>query len=440
MDDHEICEKRLGMTLRGTWTLERLLGVGGMAAVYVGVHKTGRRDAIKILHHEAAREGDMRARFEREAHAMNQLGHPGVVEVRDFNTTEDGAPFLVMELLEGEALSERAKRLGGIAIDELLRLCDELLDVLVVAHARGIIHRDIKLDNLFVLQGGRLKVLDFGIAHMRGGGSLAMKTRLGAKLGTAPYMPPEQVKGLPIDDRADIFAVGATMFRLIAKRRIHEASTEQEILLLMATEPAPSLASVAPDAPPDVALIVDRALAFHREQRYPDAATMQRDIRAARRGERPPYATARLAAGDLPSSAPATSGSAGGSSATPFADMPTVVHGKSMGMDARAAAAPPASPASTADMTPLPAPPGTAAPGATTAPMSPIRGLSARAAEAPETTASLSPPIADLRLALVAAAILFALAIVGAGIFWALGSEPRDVPAPAPAPSASARR
>jgi serine/threonine-protein kinase len=326
MDDKEVYEKRIGTILRNKWTLERLLGVGGMAAVYVASHKIGRREAIKILHADAARSDEMRARFEREAQAVNQLGHPGVVEIRDIDTTDEGSPFLVMELLEGEPLSDRAQRLGQIDTGEMLRLVDELLDVLSVAHAQGIIHRDIKLDNLFVQSDGRLKVLDFGIAHMRSESLSAPRTRFGAKLGTAPYMPPEQVKGLPIDGRADLFAVGATMFRLVAKRRIHEAQTETEMLLLMATTPAPPLASVAPDASESVCMIVDRALAFEKHQRYPDADTMQGDVRAVRRGEAPPYAKARLAAGDLPS-APVESG-VPVPSVDPFADKPTVIQEK----------------------------------------------------------------------------------------------------------------
>jgi serine/threonine-protein kinase len=320
-DNKEVFEKRIGTTLRNKWTLERLLGVGGMASVYVAVHKIGRREAIKILHPDAARSNEMRARFEQEAHAANRLGHPGVVEIRDIDTTEDGSPFLVMELLEGEPLSERAQRLGSIPIDEILKIVDELLDVLAVAHAQGIIHRDIKLDNLFVCSDGRLKVLDFGIAHMRLGASTSPRTRFGAKLGTAPYMPPEQVKGLPIDGRADLFAVGATMFRLIAKRRIHEAKSEAELLMLMATTPAPPLASVAPDTPREVCLIVDRALAFDKGRRYPDALTMQNDVRAVRRGEPPRYAEARLAEGNAPDHNPEELGVV----ASEIADRPTLV-------------------------------------------------------------------------------------------------------------------
>ncbi|WP_437951776.1 protein kinase [Sorangium sp. So ce296] len=300
-DERAACERRVGTTLRGKWTIDRLLGIGGMAAVYAATHKIGRREAIKILHPEVARSKDLRARFEREAQAVNRFRHPGVVEIRDIDMTEDGAPFLVMELLDGESLADRLQRLGHIETGEMLRLMDELLDVLGAAHDQGIIHRDIKLDNLFVERTGRLKVLDFGIARMRDGVKTAMRTRTGATLGTVSYMAPEQVRGISVDHRADLFAAGATMFRLIAKRRIHEARTESELLVKMATMAAPPLASVAPEAPPGLCALVDRALAFDRDRRYPDARTMQADMRALLRGEPPPFASARLAAGDTPS-------------------------------------------------------------------------------------------------------------------------------------------
>lgn len=295
MDYDTLAAARVGTTLCQKWTLEKLLGVGGMAAVYVASHKIGRREAIKILHREVAQQPDMLARFEQEAHAVNRFQHPGAVEIRDIDVAEDGSPFLVMELLAGESLGERVRRLGDLPLDEILRLTDDLLDVLAAAHARGIIHRDIKLDNLFVQTDGRLKVLDFGIARIRDGVPLKMRTRAGATLGTAPYMPPEQIKGQEIDARADLFAVGATMFRLIAKRRIHEAKTETEMLLKMASLPAPPLLSVAPEVPPGVGQVVDRALRFDREQRYPDAPAMQADVRAVRAGLPPPNAAPKVA-------------------------------------------------------------------------------------------------------------------------------------------------
>ena len=305
-EDTEVFEKRVGTVLCGKWRLDRLLGVGGMAAVYAATHSIGRQEAIKILHPEVARSKDLKARFQREAEAVNKFKHPGVVEIRDIDTTEDGAPFLVMELLEGESLQARAERLNGLEPPELYRITDELLDVLVAAHAQGIVHRDIKPDNLFILKDGRLKVLDFGIARMQEGVRTELRTRAGATLGTISYMAPEQVKGTGVDHRADLFSVGATMFRLSAKRRLHEARTDQELLVKMATQPAPRLGTVAPGAPPGLCLIVDRALAFDKERRYPDARTMQEDVRAARRGQLPPYAMSQLAPGDQPTmSAPA---------------------------------------------------------------------------------------------------------------------------------------
>src|SRR6266542_4376215 len=128
-------EARIGTVLRGKWTLERLLGSGGMAAVYVGVHKIGRRDAIKILHPHIAREPQLRARFDQEAYAVNRFVHPGAVEIRDIDVTEDGFPFLVMELLEGESLRARHDRLAMLDIGEILRIADQVLDVLGAAHA-----------------------------------------------------------------------------------------------------------------------------------------------------------------------------------------------------------------------------------------------------------------------------------------------------------------
>src|SRR5580693_5599750 len=151
-------QQRVGTLIRDKWTLVRLLGVGGMAAVYVGVHRIGRRDALKILHSEAAKSKEVCLRFEREAQAVNRFRHPGAVEIRDIDVTEDGAPFLVMELLTGESLGDRMMRSGKLPVGEVLSHAEQVLDVLASAHEQGIIHRDIKPANLFVQTDGRLKV------------------------------------------------------------------------------------------------------------------------------------------------------------------------------------------------------------------------------------------------------------------------------------------
>ena len=289
-EQHEPYQKRVGQILQGKWQLERLIGVGGMAAVYAARHRVGTPVAIKILHPEVARSEQIRKRFEQEAMVMGKLEHPGAVEVRDIDVTKDGAPFLVMELLEGESLKDRLQRLGGIGVEEALRYADEALDVLAAAHDQGIVHRDIKLDNLFITAAGGLKVLDFGIARMREGAPLTM---VGTRLGTLPYMPPEQVKGQDIDGRADLFAVGAVLFRILSRRRVHEADTESEMIVKMSAMPAPPLSSVAPSLPAAVCALIDRALAYHREKRYPDARGMQADVRALRAGQ-PPAVCAQL--------------------------------------------------------------------------------------------------------------------------------------------------
>ncbi|WP_437568674.1 serine/threonine protein kinase [Sorangium sp. So ce542] len=290
---------RVGTTLHGKWRLDALIGAGGMAAVYAATHHVGHRVAIKILHPEGAVSRELRARFEQEALAATRLGHPAAVQVLDIDVTEQGEPFLVMELLEGESLRERALRLGSVPLPEILAHVDTLLEVLRAAHDAGIVHRDIKPDNLFVTRDGRLKVLDFGIARMKQGGA-GLKTRTGAVLGTTSYMAPEQILGRDVDGRADLYAVGATMFTLLANRRLHDADglTEGELLIKMSTTPAPPLSAVAPGVDPRVARVVDRALAFQVERRYPNAQTMLADVRAVRRGEDPPFATAVAAEGD----------------------------------------------------------------------------------------------------------------------------------------------
>jgi len=295
MQQEDYVHQRVGTLVRDKWTLVRLLGIGGMAAVYVGEHRIGRRDALKILHREAAKSKEVCLRFEREAQAVNRFHHPGAVEIRDIDVTEDGAPFLVMELLVGESVGERVARTGTLAVDEVLRLADAVLDVLALAHQQGIIHRDIKPGNLFITTEGQIKVLDFGLARIHEGGLAdGLYTKEGATLGTTPYMPPEQARGKSIDERADLFSVGATMFRLLTGRYLHDALGAFDLLMKQARDPAPPIARYAPDLPPAVGMIIDRALAFDRDQRYASARTMLDDVRAALRGATPPNA-ARLA-------------------------------------------------------------------------------------------------------------------------------------------------
>jgi eukaryotic-like serine/threonine-protein kinase len=313
--EHEFAARRVGRVVAGKWTLDRLLGIGGMAAVYAARDNRGTLAAVKILHPEVSLREDVRERFLREGTAANRVGHPGAVRVLEDGSSEDGSAYLVMELLVGESLSDRVRRHGTLPVGELLDYLDQILDVLIAAHERGIIHRDLKPDNMFVGNDGRIKILDFGLARLDSGPG-GFQTKTGLALGTLPYMAPEQALGrrAEIDGRADLFAIGATAFRILAGRKVHEGDSEAELLIAMASRPAPALASVAPQLQPEVCAIIDLCLAFSRDARYPDARTMQLDVRAIREGKPPPYAMRQATARDEPTRADRTAAVLPGSS------------------------------------------------------------------------------------------------------------------------------
>jgi eukaryotic-like serine/threonine-protein kinase len=266
---------RLGQTLREKYKLERLLGTGGMAAVYGATHRNTKRFAVKVLHPELSLHDDLRTRFLREGYIANSVGHPGAVAVLDDDVTEDGAAFLVMELLDGEPVDALAHRLGARVEPKIvLAVAAQTLDVLIAAHARGIIHRDIKPENLFLTLEGEIKVLDFGVARLR---DASPGTFTGFALGTPAYMAPEQALGRvdEIDGRTDLWALGATMFRLLSGRLVHDTPTGQEAMIRAATCAAPSLATISADIPEILSRLVDKALAFSREDRWPSAEAMR---------------------------------------------------------------------------------------------------------------------------------------------------------------------
>ena len=276
MDDG-FASDRVGTTLAGKYRLDALLGVGGMAAVFRGAHRNGNRVAVKLLRPTMATSADVRKRFLKEGYVANAVDHPGAVRVLDDDVASDGTPFLVMELLEGETLDARHKSRGPqLAAREVAELAAQVLGVLDAAHAKGIVHRDIKPENLFLTKDGQLKVLDFGIARMRDGAPGQAVTRTGRMMGTPAFMPPEQALGLTneIDGRTDLWALGATMFTLVSGAFVHVGETPESTVVLTATCPARSLASVAPDVPAAIVAVIDRALAFKKVDRHKDARAM----------------------------------------------------------------------------------------------------------------------------------------------------------------------
>src|SRR5262245_4136482 len=157
---------RLGRWIKQKYRLDSLLGVGGMATVYAAKHRNGARIALKILHAEFAREEGVKARFLREGYVANKVDHTGVVKILDDDETEQGEPFLVMELLEGETLQQLWKRRSRkVPVSEALHIATEVLDTLVPFHELNIVHRDLKPANIFITHEGQVKLLDFGVAQ-----------------------------------------------------------------------------------------------------------------------------------------------------------------------------------------------------------------------------------------------------------------------------------
>jgi serine/threonine-protein kinase len=275
---------RVGTTLLGKYTLDRVLGVGGMGVVYAATHRNGKRFALKLLHPVYSSRRDIRTRFLREGYVANAVNHPGVVAVLDDDVAEDGSAFLVMELLDGSTVEALGARPGAcISMQAALGIAEQLLGVLDCAHARSIVHRDIKPANLFVLRDGQVKVLDFGLARLRDAATGLNTTRTGETMGTPAFMPPEQARGEVnrIDARSDIWAVGATLFTAVTGRLVHEGENARQVMVRAATQPARLLSSVLPDAPDSVVQLLAKALDFDKSARWACAAAMREAVAQA---------------------------------------------------------------------------------------------------------------------------------------------------------------
>ncbi len=273
---------REGSSLRGKYLLEQLVGVGGMAAVYSAVHRNGMRVAIKVLHREMAQVPEVKSRFLREGYIANRINHPGVVRVIDDDEDSGGMPFIAMELLQGETIEAEWQRKGrNMTAARVATIADRLLDVVNAAHAEGIIHRDIKPDNVFWTNEGELKVFDFGIARLTDSVSV---TRSGQQLGTPEFMSPEQAGGRvrDVDTRSDLFSVGAMMFTLLSGQHTHHtARGALEYMVFAASKPVRSILDAVPHMDGGIANVVDVALAFDKTRRWESAKQMQTALRNA---------------------------------------------------------------------------------------------------------------------------------------------------------------
>lgn len=262
------------------YEVERVLGRGGMSIV-VAARRLHLDDvvALKFLLPDHCRKRDLVARFLREARAAAKIRSERIARVFDVDTLDDGTPFIVMELLEGQDLGERLATEGALAVPEAVELVLQACEVLAEAHGMGVVHRDLKPANLFLVSGPKgtphLKVLDFGISKVRDGAFEAPLTSAEALVGSPAYMPPEQIASAAnVDARADIWSLGVILYELVTGRRPFEADGLPALLMQIISQPAPDLCQVDPNFPLALGTIVARCLQKRVDERFQDVAEL----------------------------------------------------------------------------------------------------------------------------------------------------------------------
>jgi len=259
----------VGQLLSGTYEILRVIGEGGMGRVYEARHTrlANKRFAIKVLHQELARQSEVVTRFQREAEAASVLTHPNVVGVFDVNTGPDGRPYIVAELLEGEQLGDHLDRRAKLTVGEAVPIVRAVCTALSLAHENGIVHRDVKPENVFLLGGaGGVKVLDFGISKLSEQGQNLTKT--GMVMGTPDYMAPEQARGDRVDARADVYAVGAILYRALTGRKPFEGLDPMATLTAALVQEPPRPSSLEPSIPIALEMVIQHAMAKDPRERF----------------------------------------------------------------------------------------------------------------------------------------------------------------------------
>ncbi len=270
----------------GRYRIARLLGVGGMGQVYLGVQPMiGSRVAIKILSTECTRNPELLERFFSEARAVNLIRHESIVSVIDMAQLPDGRPYIIMEFVDGRTLGEIV-RAGQAPIGGIVQVVTEILSALGAAHALGIVHRDLKPDNVLITAEGHAKVLDFGIAKLAPGLSngLSPRTRTGALLGTPAYMAPEQISGAEnVDARTDLYAAGVVLFEAVTGRTPFQGETLYDLMKAHLEQVPPSPRALRPELPAAIERVILTALAKDPAHRFQTAGDMTRALHDAAR-------------------------------------------------------------------------------------------------------------------------------------------------------------
>jgi len=268
-----------GDLIADRYQIERFIGRGGMAEVFAGINvRTGKRVALKWIRPALAATAEALARFRREAVAAGRIHHPNVVTVFDV-VEHKSATWLVMELLEGETLSEILNRVERMDAEEAVTLLIPAMRGVAAAHAHGVVHRDLKPDNIFICRASdgqrrEAKVLDFGVSKLSDDGDQVSITVTGNLVGTPTYMAPEQVRGNKIvDPRSDVYSLGVVLYQMLAGRPPFQGQVYSALMIEIATTDPPALRSLRPDLSEDLEAIVHKAMARDLVKRYPDVTS-----------------------------------------------------------------------------------------------------------------------------------------------------------------------
>jgi serine/threonine protein kinase len=278
VDYHPERDPLLGTVVDGRYEVVRVLGEGGMGTVYNVRHRAlDKHFAMKVMRADLARQGDLAARFIQEARAAASIGHLNIVQITDFGQLSSRAPYFVMELLEGTSLAQMIRRGGPLPAGLAVRILQQVGSALAAAHAAGVIHRDLKPDNIHLSANNVVKILDFGVAKIAGAGRL---TKAGMVFGTPHYMSPEQASGGDVDHRADIYALGIIMYEMFTGRVPFEADSYMGVLtkhMYMEPEPPSRVHAAAHElgALEDVTL---KCLEKRPEARYESMEALVREI------------------------------------------------------------------------------------------------------------------------------------------------------------------
>jgi eukaryotic-like serine/threonine-protein kinase len=278
MDARSTSAQMIGTVLSGRYRLEAKLGSGGMSTVYLASDQTlDRPVAVKVMHREMSEQADQLERFRQEARAVAKLSHPNVVSVIDAG--EDGGhPYIVFEYVEGETLKQRINRVGVLDTQEAIAYAIEVARGLTVAHARKMVHRDIKPQNILIDHEGRAKLTDFGIARRLEQDGM---TATGRVLGTTDYVAPEQAMGQGSDQRSDIYSLGVVLYEMLVGQVPFQADSQVGVAMKHVNEDLPDVQGRRPELSAAVALVVERATAKKPGERYQEVGEMIDDLSTA---------------------------------------------------------------------------------------------------------------------------------------------------------------